>query len=360
MRSHPYKSLTISGKFYPEKKLMEFAKDQVSNKTIPTWEINLFAFILEWQAESPILKVKTSGSTGMAKWMDVEKEKMIKSAELTGQFFNLQKNNKTLLCLPVDFIAGEMMVVRAFVLGLDLIPVEPSGSPLNGVDGLFDFAAMTPMQVYNTLKLDIGYQKLNQVKNLIIGGGEVNQVLLNKIKKLKNNTYHTYGMTETLTHVAVRKLNGQSTDPNFKALPGIKFSVDDRECLIISAPHLANQQFITNDIVNLKSEKSFQFTGRYDNVLNSGGVKISPEIVENRLYPFIKKRFIVTGIPDDQLGEKVILIVEGNDNFSVDFTKIGLTKYEIPRNVYFLDNFPETESGKIIRQKVIQAALKKT
>jgi len=360
MSSLPNKSLTISGKFYSEKELLEFANDQVSNNSIPTWEANLFKFILEWLDESPMIKLKTSGSTGAAKTMEVEKGKMVRSAQLTGLFFNLQENDKALLCLPVDFIAGKMMVVRAFVLGLNLIPVEPSADPLKNSNISYDFTAMTPMQVFNTLMLKDGPQKLRQVKDLIIGGGEVNQVLLKELKKLKNNCYHTYGMTETLTHVAVKKLNGQNPDLNFKALPGINFSSDERECLIISAPHLANQHLITNDIVNLKDEKSFQFVGRFDNIINSGGVKISPEIVENKLYSHIKKRFIVAGIPDEQLGEKVVIIVEGKDNLSVDFTNVGLSKYEIPKRVYFFDSFPETESGKVIREQVLQMALKKT
>ncbi len=157
---------------------MEFAKDQIPIISVSQWETNLFEFILDWLSEMPMLKLKTSGSTGAAKWMEVEKEKMVKSAMLTGQFFNLQKKDKALHCLPVDFIAGKMMVVRAFVLGLNLIPVEPSGNPLKNIEEFFDFAAMTPMQVYNTLELKDGYRKLSQIKQLIIGGGEINQVII--------------------------------------------------------------------------------------------------------------------------------------------------------------------------------------
>lgn len=360
MSSRPYTSLIISGKFYPENKLMEFAKNQVSSNTIKDWETKFFEFILEWLSDATQQKIKTSGSTGSAKWIEVEKESMVKSAKLTGQFFNLQKNDKALLCLPVDFIAGKMMVIRAFVLGLNLILVEPSGNPLKEVDNFFEFAAMTPMQVYNTLKLDNGYQKLNQIKNLIIGGGEVNRDLLNKIKKLKNNTYHTYGMTETLTHVAVKKLNGKNPDLNFMALSGVEFSADEKECLVISAPHLSLKKFVTNDIVDLKDKKSFQFVGRFDNVINSGGVKISPEVVEQKLFPVIKERFIIASMPNDRLGEKVILVIEGKHWLSVDFVKAGLNKYEIPKQVYFLNGFPETKSGKIIRQQVVESVMKKT
>lgn len=360
MSKFPYKNLTISGKYYSESELMAFAQNIISGESNPPWEVSLFKFILEWLSESPTLKLKTSGSTGAAKWVEVEKEKMVKSAMLTGSFFNLQKNNRALLCLPVDFIAGKMMVVRAFVLGLNLVPIEPSGNPLNNIDKFFAFAAMTPMQVYNTLALKDGNLKLNQIKQLIIGGGDINQGLLNRIKNLTNSTFHTYGMTETLTHVAVKKLNGEIPDSCFNALSGIKFSVDKNDCLVISAPHLSGKKFVTSDIVDLKDENSFQFIGRFDNVINSGGIKISPEIIEHKLNPFIKERFIIAGMPDDRLGHKLILIIEGKDKLSVDFTEFGLSKYEIPKHVYYLQHFPETDSGKLLRQKVLKSIVEKT
>ncbi|MCD4730027.1 MAG: AMP-binding protein, partial [Bacteroidales bacterium] len=273
------------------------------------------------------------------------------------------KNDKVLLCLPVDFIAGKMMVVRAFVLGLNLIPVDPSGNPLKSIYESFDFGALTPMQVFNTLNIEDGLQKLNQIKYLIIGGGDISQPVQERIKELKNNTYHTYGMTETFTHVALKKLNGNKPDSWFKALPGIEFLKDDRECLIISAPHLAKQHIVTNDIVCLKDQKSFQFIGRFDNIINSGGIKISPELIEQKLQPFFEDRFIVVGIIDDRLGQKLVLIIEGKEEPSLDFDeifkKVSLSKYEIPKQVYFLHRFPETESGKIIRQQVLQMVMKK-
>lgn len=361
MSIHPYKSLIVSGKYYSENELLEFAKQQISGNSIPSWEVNLYEFILEWLSESQMFRVKTSGSTGAAKWIEVEKEKMVKSAQITGQYFNLQKNDKALMCLSVDFIAGKMMVVRAFVLGLNLIPVEPSGNPLKSLNESFDFAAMTPMQVYTLLNEKEGTKKLNHIQNLIIGGGEISNKLLNRIRKLENSTCHTYGMTETLTHVALKKLNGKKLDLYFKALPGIKFKKDKRNCLVVVASHISDQDFITNDIVDLKNETTFKFIGRYDNVINSGGIKVFPELIEQKLQPFINERFIVAGIHDDRLGQKVILIIEGKDEPSIDFkkifAKISLSKYEIPKQVYFLDPFPETESGKIIRQQVSQMIL---
>ena len=364
MSIYPYKSLIVSGKFYSENELMDFAKEQLTRNSVPSWEANLFEFILEWLSDSQRLRVKTSGSTGNAKWIEVEKEKMVISARMTGQFFNLQKNDKVLLCLPVDFIAGKMMVVRAIVLGLNIIPIEPSSNPLKNLNESFDFTAMTPLQVYSILKEKDGINKLNQIQNLIIGGGEINTNLLNEIRKLKNNTYHTYGMTETLTHVALKKLNGNKPDSWFNALPGIEFLKDDRECLTIYAPHLAKQFFITNDIVDLKDNKTFDFIGRYDNVINSGGIKIFPESIEQKLQPFISDRFVIGSLPDDKFGQKVVLVIERERQSGVDFKEvfkeINLSKPEIPKEVYLLDSFPETESGKIIRQLVLRRILERT
>lgn len=354
MSVQSYKSLTISGKYYPEKELIELAQDQISRKLILPWEKKFYQFISDWLSDADLVRNQTSGSTGAAKWVEVEKDKMVKSAMLTGQFFNLQKNQKVLLCLPVDFIAGKMMVVRAFVLGLNLIPIEPSGNPLNKIDEFFAFAAMTPMQVYNTLKQKSGHHKLNQLKNLIIGGGEINQALLKKIINLENNTYHTYGMTETLTHVALKKLNGHNPDANFIALPGIKFERDDRSCLVIHAPHLSGDKYITNDIIDLISEQTFNFIGRFDNVINSGGIKISPESVEQKLSSFISQRFIISSLPDNILGQKVVLIIEGKEKPIINFAKTNLTKYEMPKQIYCLDYFPETQNGKILRKQIVK------
>ncbi|MEZ5197589.1 MAG: AMP-binding protein [Bacteroidales bacterium] len=340
---------------------MAFVENQTSKKSLSRWESDLFKFILDWISGTHFISIKTSGSTGDSKWMKVEKEKMVKSAQLTGDFFNLQKNDKALLCLPVEFIAGKMMVVRAFVLELNLIPVEPSGNPLKDLNKAFDFAAMTPMQVHAVLNFNDGFQKLNKIRNLIIGGGEVNQLLFDQIKNLENNTYHTYGMTETLTHVALLKMNGRDSDDCYKALPGVKFEKDNRDCLVISAAHLAPNKIITNDIVNLKAENKFEYIGRFDNIINSGGIKMSPEKVEQVLSGYIPGRFIIAGIPDEKLGQKVVLIVEGVKNSQTGFSgiinSVVKEKYERPKEIFYLNSFPETENGKIKRRKTLEMIL---
>ncbi len=350
-------SLTINSKTFTGKQLIEFCSAGLVAAKKDSPEYNLHSFIMNWISDEPAITVKTSGSTGKPKEIVLSKKSMTESAKLTGDFLRLKKGDRTLLCLPVDFIAGKMMVVRAFVLGLNLAPVPPAANPLKNIDRSFGFAAMTPMQVHNTLECDDGYEKLNKIEKLIIGGGDISGKLLQKIQKLKNKTYHTYGMTETVTHIALKRLNGITPDAIFKALQSVTFEQDERECLVISAPHISNKNIVTNDIVNLKNETEFHFIGRFDNVINTGGIKIFPEVAEKKLSDFIKSRFIIAGLPDEKLGEKVVLIVETKNHDKDRFEKIisnsSLSKYEKPKEILFIETFPETENGKIDRRRLL-------
>ncbi len=360
MNYHIYNSIRINGEFFQEKLLKDHCLIKISEDTLPLWEKNLYNFILEWIFPDSYIKVKTSGSTGSPKWIKIEKDRMIQSALMTGRFFDLKKSDKALLCLPVDFIAGKMMVVRSFVLGLDLVPINPSGNPLEKMVGTVDFAAMTPLQISNILNEKAGTDKLNRIGKLIIGGADIHPELLNKIKTLKNETWQTYGMTETITHIAVRKLNPPDETEFYQALPGVIFDQDERDCLIIQAPHLSVTQVITNDIVELKNEREFKFIGRYDNIINSGGIKLSPEKIEAKLNPHIHHRFIIAGLPDVRLGQKLVLIIENQEIEDIDLRKLAeqsnLRNFEIPKQVIFSAPFSLTENGKINRKDVVKIA----
>jgi len=224
MTNH-FTSLTINSNTYSGLQLASFCLSKLSSEPFSSWEYSLYTFILDWISSSKTISVNTSGSTGKPRQLKIEKDKMIQSALLTGNFFNLKKNDKAMLSLPVEFIAGKMMVVRAFVLKLNLFPIEPTGNPL--LNENYDFAAFTPLQVFNILGDFNGRKKLNLIKNVIIGGGEITESLVKQIRSLQNNTFHTYGMTETLTHVALKKLNGNDNQKYFNALPGIQFESDD-------------------------------------------------------------------------------------------------------------------------------------
>jgi len=315
-------------------------------------------FLIDWLNNKDFLYVTTSGSTGQPKEIKLMKQAMVNSAIATGNFFGLEPGDKALHCLPSHFIAGKMMFVRALVLGLEIDFVEPSAHPIFDYEKTYDFCAMVPIQLKHTINY------IENIKSIIVGGSKVTKPLLEKIKNCEPKFFETYGMTETVTHVAVRQLQSKSAEkePYFKALEHVTFEQDDRNSLIIHAPKLVEEALITNDIVELQSETSFQLFGRFDNVINSGGVKLLPEQIEDKLQPAIKQRFIVAGEDDVTLGEKLILIVENPTDSKVDMAKAikelkTLGKFEIPKEIYTTEKFSETVNGKIQRKKTIKTVL---
>ena len=312
---------------------------------------SMHQFLVMWFSDEDIITVHTSGSTGVPKLIQLKKEHMRNSAEMTGEFFNVKENTSALLCLSMDYIAGKMMLVRALVLGWQLDVVMPTSSPLVKIDKLYDFAAFVPLQLAHSLS------KINQIKTLIVGGGKVSNTLIDKIQSLTTQVYATYGMTETITHIAVAKLNHyankEGTALVYETLPGISISQDNRNCLLINAPALTTATVNTNDVVSLVSANQFMLLGRIDHVINSGGVKLHPEGIEDKLAPLIKTRFFVTGLPDNILGEKLVLVVEG-DQEAINFKSVALSKFEVPKAVFFVPKFIETKTGKIQRSQTVQ------
>lgn len=300
-------------------------------------------FLLDWFDERDFVEMQTSGTTGLPKIIRVHKEAFVKSALATGDFFDLRPGDKVLHCLPVKYVAGKMMFIRGFILGLELKFVEPSSNPMELIDEneQFQFAAMVPLQAKNSLN------KLHQIKKVIIGGAKVNKPLVNKLRKIKSSIYETYGMTETITHIAAKLIQNEA----FEVLPSIMISQNDDNCLVIKAPHITDELIVTNDIVEMISENQFIWKGRKDNIINSGGVKIVPEVVEEKLSGKIDRRYIISSKEDEILGEKVILLVEGTP-FTIDESIFNeLDKFEKPKAIEFIDKFEETATGKIIRKK---------
>jgi len=316
-----------------------------------TISVEVHTFFNDWFNDKDFVEVKTSGSTGEPKIIELQKSQMINSAKATGEYFDLPQNTSALLCMSPNFIAGKMMLVRALILGWDLDVVEPVSNPLKGIKKCYDFCAMVPIQLHNSLN------EINKVKKLIVGGGVVSKELLNNIQKVETNIFATYGMTETITHIAVKKLNNLSnsqleSETHYQTLPNVSISVDDRNCLVVNAPNVSNEVVITNDIVNLISSSQFDWLGRFDSVINSGGIKIIPEQIELKISEIISQRFFVVGIPDTILGEKLVLIVESKpDDKLQEKMKVlkTLSKYEFPKEIYFLEAFIETETQKINR-----------
>lgn len=302
-------------------------------------------FLLEWFDENSYIDMQTSGSTGVPKTVRISKNAMVESAIATGDFFDIHPGQKVLQCLPVKYIAGKLMFIRAFILGLEMDFVAPTSTPLYNNDTDYDFVAMVPLQAKNSLK------ELKKVKKIIIGGAMISKSLEQELKKLPTKVYETYGMTETITHIAAKEIGEKS----FTVLPNVTISYDDKNCLVIRAPRISNEVIITNDLVELVNENQFVFLGRYDNIVNSGGIKLIPEQIEKKLAGKIDGRYFVAGKKDEELGEKLILIVEGEKRDINKEIYSDLDKYEKPKEVYFISKFKETENGKIMRKETISS-----
>jgi len=340
-----HNAFKLQGKSFGSKdELIDFSKEI---------SVEVADFLTDWFDASSFVEVKTSGSTGNPKIIRLQKKQMISSAKATGDFFNLHENTTALLCMSPNYIAGKMMLVRALTLGWHLDVAEPTSNPLKNSGKNYDFSAMVPLQLHNSL------QDIHKIKKLIVGGGTVSNELLGKIQEVKTEIFATYGMTETITHIAVKNLNVNSSgakQTHYKTLPNIQISLDFRGCLVIDAPTISDEKVKTNDLVELISPTEFNWLGRIDNVINSGGIKLIPEQIEEKLAEIIDNRFFVTGKIDEILGEKLILIVEGIKNEDL-LNKIqdlkSLSAYEVPKEIHFLEKFMETETNKIDRAKTV-------
>jgi O-succinylbenzoic acid--CoA ligase len=299
-------------------------------------------FILDWFDNKSHVQMQTSGTTGTPKTIEVSKQAMVNSAIATGDYFNVHEGTKALHCLPTLYVAGKMMLVRAFILGWDMDITEPTSNPLERNDSQYDFAAMVPLQAQQSIT------KLSQIKTLILGGAKVSSELARQLKSVPAEVYETYGMTETITHIAAKHIDESA----FNTLPDVTVSSDSRGCLVIHAQNLLEEPVVTNDVVDIINQNHFIWLGRYDNVINSGGIKLYPEQIEEKLSPYISQRFFVKGVPDEALGEKLVLIVEGNKYDLNEEVYKDLDKYERPKEVAFADKFAETGSGKILRSEV--------
>ena len=350
-------------------------------------------FLSEWNNDSDRVLVHTSGSTGKPKPMMVEKKRMLNSARITCDFLGLKPGDSALLCMSLDYIAGKMVVVRSIERHLHLISVSPSGHPLKNIDlkdvngkdvnGEITFAAMVPMQVYNTLQVPEERELLTHVRHLIIGGGAIDASLEKELQALPGNIaiWSTYGMTETLSHIALRRINGAEASEWYQPFDSVKISQTEEGCLVIDAPLVCAETLVTNDIVEIESyiynkvekhdevEKNkvveklrFRIKGRKDNVICSGGIKIQIEEVEALLKPHLEKPFMIAKKKDEKFGEIAVLLTEDEDLKKVEATIRRLLsgksddsnksseskchKYWIPREYRYVEHLPLTETGK--------------
>ena len=321
------------------------------------FEKSFFSFISAWVRGQEEFKQQTSGSTGTPKTIVIKRKQMIASAKMTCRALNLQPGYTALVCLDTEYIAGKMMIVRALENNMPIIANTPSTIPFKDIEEPIDFAAFVPMQLGNLVEVTAYSSKLNGMKAIIIGGAEVGATLQTKIQSIKAPVFATYGMTETVSHIALKKLNKPFKEDYYKAFEEVQLSTDPRGCLVVKSALSGNKQITTNDVVNLKDNQQFEWLGRIDNVINTGGVKVHPEKIELAISHIfsqknISNRYFIHGLKDEILGKKVVLFIEGEQfdtvGISAQFNQ-SLDKYQIPKEYIFIDQFAETENGKLNR-----------
>jgi len=339
--------------------LSDFERDL---EALPDFAKVAFTFCHAWLSGTQNFVQQTSGSTGVPKKIEVTRAQMLASAAASGVFFKTTQTTQLLCCLSPEYIAGKMMLVRAMVWGCPIWLVEPGGNPLEAIGFIPDFVAMVPLQVEKALKNPQSLATLRSVKQLIIGGASISTRLKDELTDNSIRAWQSYGMTETVSHIALAKIT--QGDLLYQTLPGVEIGQDDRGALWVKSPMSGSEKIQTNDFVELNSETSFFWLGRVDFVVNSGGIKLHPELLEQRAEPMIQElfpgsRFFFFGETDEKLGQKLVLILEIEPDFEKS-KKLkaamvnNLSRFEVPKEIYFSREFILTPNGKINRGKTFE------
>jgi O-succinylbenzoic acid--CoA ligase len=349
-------NIKLNGVIYNRKNLDKLL---LADESKDSWRVPIYHFLKNWFDDSDFILAQTSGSTGKPKELRLSKQAMMNSARMTNQFFGLNAASTALLCLPASYIAGKMMLVRAIVGGFDLITVEPVANPFENLQTEIDFTAITPYQLQHSIES----LRSGLVHKIIVGGSPVTAKVEKLVATIPAELFETYGMTETCSHIALRKFNGVGKSDFFSILDGVSIRQDERECLVIKAPHLLNADIITNDMVELIGPTSFRWLGRVDSVINTGGVKIHPELVEKKLEGLIPTSYFIASILDEELDNKVVLVIESEpytyqkiDELRV-MLKNELNKFEIPKQIFFISTFVYSQSNKVLRKNTLDLVL---
>lgn len=354
-------TLRVKETLYPIDKIQKgiFSKAHSLN------EIRALEFCYTWLNGQEKFTLQTSGSTGTPKKISVTREQLKASAALSISALGLKKEFTALVCLDTRYIAGLMMLVRALEAGMNLHIVEPEANPFGTLSEEIpiDFTALVPYQV-QTILSSKHKEKFSKTKIVLIGGASLSNSLRENLTGMPGAFYATYGMTETLSHIALQRLNGSNQTNYFHLLPGIKVQIDPRGCLVIRAPHLGAEPIVTNDLVEIVDANRFLLLGRIDDLINSGGVKIFPEKIESVIEGIfsdlkLNVRFFISGVPDLQFGEKVILCIEGiplQETMAEKLWQIlndTLSRFEIPKEIRYVATFIKTDTGKINKPKTL-------
>ncbi|MBU1009758.1 MAG: AMP-binding protein [Bacteroidetes bacterium] len=312
-------------------------------------------FLRLWFDDDDSIDQQTSGSTGQPKLIRLSKQAMVNSAAMTNSFFQLEKAHQALLCLSPEYIAGKMMIVRAMLSGMNLLTSTVGSNPLAECVRPIDFAAMVPLQVSTILKHDP--DKLSLVSKLIIGGSAIDARLEALLQHQQTKCWHTYGMTETISHIALRKVNGVDRSDWFSPLDNIRLSTDSRQCLVIDAPALHNETLITNDLVELRNDGSFRMLGRVDDVIVSAGHKIHPLLLEKKISPLLPYPFLISSVPHPEAGSETVLVIGHTYGIGELFAlwkalEEKLSPVEMPRRIAFIEQIPSLPGEKTDRNTV--------
>lgn len=351
------KQLIINGKLYSHSQFQQMATNfsAVDNPVLQ----QLWQFMAQWVDNNSLISLKTSGSTGTPKSIVVEKSKMLASAAITINYFGLKPGMKVLLCLSPEFIAGKMMIVRAMLGGLDLVTTDLSANPLRNLTQTVDFAAMVPMQCAKAF--EDTPDKFALIKTLIVGGSGIGEWLSDQFLKIETAVFQTYGMTETLSHIAVRRVNGPKASKSYFLLTGVKIDLDERSCLLIDAPHISTETIVTNDVAVIHDDGTFNIEGRADDIVISAGNKLNPAQIEAKIEGILKKPCTLVAVPSKSAGTQLVLVLTERLSTSQIFQiwkklEDGLPAAEIPRQLLILNSLPMLPGGKTDRLRLIQMA----
>jgi len=352
----------LEGKPFTRTGLREYCAEQTESPATPRWRREVFSFLdLFLDTDNPYITQRSSGTTGDPKSFNLERRAMLNSARRTLEFFELRKGSKALLCLPVHYIAGKMMVVRALLGGLDLILMEPSSRPLKDLEGKLDFAAMVPLQIEESVRHD---DPLDCISRLLIGGGELHPATRDRIASLTiPEVYETFGMTETYTHFALKRINGPLKDPGFRLLEGVSISRDPRGCLEVDVPGVTPGKVKSNDLVEIHRDGAgFNWLGRFDNLINSGGIKIIPELLEEQIRNCLGHECLVLPEADRKLGNRLVLLMEFQGKEPpvdrwLSLLRERLASHEIPKRILAVESLPRNPSMKADRTRAMDLLL---
>lgn len=353
--AYTHKNLILNGRKFS---IAESSPSAINRQS--AFEETTISFVKSWLSNQQSFTLQTSGSTGPPKEITLTRQQLAASAHRTIRKLGLSEKNTALVCLDTKYIAGKMMLVRALEANMKIVAVEPSSNPLKDLSEQPGFGAFVPLQLDEIFKDPASVKKLNAFQSVIVGGAAVSTALLGKIRQLSCDVYATYGMTETVSHIALQKLTGADAQDSFEVLPDIRIRLDERDCLVIEIPGF-REPVVTNDLARITDDSHFIILGRHDHVINSGGIKLIPERIEKKLSSILSGDFFVAGIRDERLGQKLVLVVEGEavPDLSSRIRQV-LSAYEIPKEIIYTENFIRTDTQKINRLRTLEKVIKST